>query len=216
VSRKARAIGFALAAVGCALLAALVASGYRSRVEASYGVLRSVVVAATDLPAGEVFGPRNLGASLTVRRVPARFAPASALRRPTDALGRAPSAPIPAGAYVLGAQLEVPQPKEPRPPAIEGGRRPVQVNVTGAGALLVDGSSPEGSRVDVVVSRPSGLGERARTYIAARRALLLALDGPRGPGEGWTATLALTRPEALELISADSSGRQIRLLPAPR
>ena len=101
-------------------------------------------------------------------------------------------------------------------PAIEGGRRPVQVNVTGAGALLVEGSSPEGSRVDVIVSRPSGLGERARTYIAARRALLLVLEGPGEPGEGWTATLALTRPEALELISADSSGRQIRLLPAPR
>jgi pilus assembly protein CpaB len=215
VSRRARAVGFLIAAIACALLAALIAAGYRSRVEASYGGLRPVVVAATDLPPGDPIGPGDLATQLAVRRVPARFAPTSALRRRTDALGRAPSAPIPAGAYVLGVQLEVPRPKHAPRPALGGGRRPVQVGVTGAGALLVDGTSPEGAQVDVVVSQTSGLGQKARTYIAARGVLLLALDGPGGPGEGWTATLALTRPEALELISADSSGRQIRLLPGP-
>jgi Flp pilus assembly protein CpaB len=215
VSRRARAIGFLLAAVACALLAAVVAASYRSRVEASYGGLRPVVVATKDLRPGDPIGPGDLASELAIRRVPARFAPASALRHPTDALGRAPSAAIPAGAYVLGVQLEVPRPEHAPTPALGGGRRPVQVSVTGAGALLVDGSSPEGSRVDVVVSRTSGLGLKARTYIAARNVLLLALEGPGGPGEGWSATLALTRPEALELISADSSGRQIRLLPDP-
>ena len=41
MSRRARALGFLGAALVCALLAALVAAGYRSRVEASYGELRA-------------------------------------------------------------------------------------------------------------------------------------------------------------------------------
>ena len=42
---------------------------------------------------------------------------------------------------------------------------------------------------------------------------LLALQGPAGPGEGWSATLAVTEQQALELIGAESAGREIRLLP---
>jgi hypothetical protein len=114
---------------------------------------------------------------------------------------------------VLGAQLAVPLPEGPSTSGLGRGRRPVEVGVSGAGALLLGGGSPEGALVDVVVSRISGLGSSARTYVAATAVRLLALKGPAGPGEGWTATLALTRPQALELISADSSGRQIRLLP---
>jgi pilus assembly protein CpaB len=212
VSRRARAIGFLVAAVVCALLAALAAAGYRSKVEAGYGPLRAVVVAAKDLPAGKPIGPGDLAARLAVRRVPQRFAPESTLRRPSDALGRAPLAPIPAGAYVLGSQLRVPRPERPPTPGLGGGRRPVQVSVRGAGALLVGGSAPEGERVDVVVSTPAGLGRKGRTYIAAQAVRLLALESPGGPGEQWTATLALTRGQALELIEAESSGREIRLL----
>ena len=215
MSRRGRAAGFLAAAVACALLAALVASSYRSRVEASYGELRPVVVAAKDLRPGVPIGPAEARSALDVRRVPSRFAPATTLRHPADALGQAPIAPVPAGAYLLGEQLEVPRPEQAPTPGVGRGRRPVQVGVSGAGALLVGGGSPEGGRVDVVVSQPSGLGRKARTYVAATRVRLLALEGPGGPGEGWTATLALTRPQALELIEADSSGRQIRLLPGP-
>jgi Flp pilus assembly protein CpaB len=215
VSRRGRAIGFLAAAIGCALLAALAASSYRSRVEASYGELRPVVVAAEDLQAGVPIGPAEVRSALEVRRVPARFAPATTLRRPADALGQAPIAPVPAGAYLLGEQLEVPEPEPGPTPGLGRGRRPVEVGVSGAGALLVGGGSPEGGRVDVVVSQPSGLGRRARTYVAATGVRLLALEGPGGPGQGWTATLALARSQALELIAADASGRQIRLLPGP-
>jgi hypothetical protein len=91
----------------------------------------------------------------------------------------------------------------------------VQLGVTGAEALLVGGGSPEGSGVDVVVSQQGGLGERGRTYVAAAGARLLALAQPSGPGEGWSATLALTREEALDLIGAETAARQIRLLPRP-
>ena len=53
VSRRARALVFLTAALVCAVLAAIVAGRYRSRIEARYGPLRPVVVATAELPAGE-------------------------------------------------------------------------------------------------------------------------------------------------------------------
>ena len=212
MSRRARALGFLLAAIVCAVLAASVASRYRTRVEAQYGPLRAVVVSTAQLPPGRPIGPGQAAASLTVRRVPARFIPPGALTRPGDAIGRAPGAPIPAGSYLLNAQLVVPQAEPARPTGVGEGRRPLQVSVAGAEALLVGGASPEGKRVDVVVSRQSGLGLSARAYIAAEAVKLLALEGPPDPGEGWSATLAVTEEQALALIGAQSGGREIRLL----
>lgn len=213
MSRRARALGFLLAAVVCAVLAASVASRYRSRLETQYGPLRAVVVSTAQLPPGRPIGPGQAAGALAVRRVPTRFIPPGALTRPGDAIGRAPGAPIPAGSYLLDAQLVVPQAGPPRPPGVGEGRRPLQVSVVGAEALLVGGTSPEGRRVDIVVSRQSGLGASARAYIAAEAVKLLALEGPAGPGEGWSATLAVTEEQALALIGAQSGGREIRLLP---
>jgi Flp pilus assembly protein CpaB len=215
VSRRARALAFLVAALACALLAAVIAGRYRSSVAAQYGSLRPVLVASAELPAGEVIDPGRIRDALEVRRIPAAFVPPGALRHPREALGQAPGATIPAGSYVIGAQLAVPVAKPPPAPGVGQGRRPVQVAVTGAEALLVGGASPEGSRVDVVVSQQGGLGHSARTYVAASGVRLLALKGPGGPGEGWSATLALTRPEALDLIGAETAARQIRLLPRP-
>jgi Flp pilus assembly protein CpaB len=213
VSRRARALGFLLAAVICAVLAATVASSYRSRVEAQYGPLRAVVVSTAELPAGQPIEPQQAAGSLAVRRVPARFVPPGALVRPGDAIGRTPGAPIPAGAYLLDAQLVVPQAKPPPDPGVGEGRRPLQVSVVGAEALLLGGDHPEGQPVDVVVARQAGLGGSGRAYIAAEAVKLLALAGPAGPGEGWSATLAVTEEQALALIGAQSGGREIRLLP---
>jgi Flp pilus assembly protein CpaB len=80
-------------------------------------------------------------------------------------------------------------------------------------ATVVVCGSPEGSRVDVVVSRQAGLGRSARARIAATGVRLLALQSPPGPGEGWSGTLAVTEQQALALIGAQSAGREIRLLP---
>jgi pilus assembly protein CpaB len=215
VSRRARALAFLAAAVICALLAAVVAGRYRSSVESQFGPLRPVLVATTELPAGRLIGPELAPSALAIRRVPARFIPPGALTRPSDALGRAPGAPIPPGSYVLGAQLAVPEPEVRRAPGVGSGRRPVQVSIAGAEALLVDGASPEGTRVDVVVSQLAGLGRSARAYIAATGVRLLALKSPAEPGEGWSATLALSEQQALDLISSQSAGREIRLLPRP-
>jgi pilus assembly protein CpaB len=212
VSRRRRALLLLAAALLCALLAATVARRYRSQVEGQYGPLRPVLVTAAELPAGQPIGP---GAALVVRRVPAAFAPPGALRRPRDALGRAPGATLPAGSYVLGSQLVMPQPARPAAPGAGHGRRPVQLPVSGAEALLLGGASPEGSKVDVVVSQRAGLGGAAKTYVAAQRVRLLALAKPSGPGEGWSGTLALSREQALELIGAQGAGRELRLLPVP-
>jgi Flp pilus assembly protein CpaB len=215
VSRRARALVFLGAALACAVLAATLAGRYRSSVAAQYGALRPVLVASAELPAGNPIGPAEARGALEVRRVPAAFTPPGALSHPRDALGQAPAAPIPEGSYVIGAQLAVPAAEVPSAPGVGRGRQPVQLAVTGAEALLVGGGSPEGSRVDVVVSQQGGLGQPGRTYVAASAARVLALARPSGPGEGWSATLALTREEALDLIGAETAARQIRLLPRP-
>jgi pilus assembly protein CpaB len=212
VSRRRRALLLLAAALLCGLLAATVARRYRSQVEGQYGPLRPVLVTAADLPPGQAIGP---DAALVVRRVPAAFVPPGALRRPRDALGRAPGATLPAGSYVLGSQLVLPQQAQPDPPGAGRGRRPVQLPVSGAEALLLGGTSPEGSRVDVVVSQRGGLGGAAKTYVAAEGVRLLAIAKPAGPGEGWSATLALSREQALDLIGAEGAGRELRLLPIP-
>ena len=208
---------FLLLALGCAALAAAVAGRYGSSVARSFGPLRPVVVVSHDLPAGKTIGPSALSRSLQVRRVPARFAPPGALAAPRQALGQEPAAIVPAGSYLIGAQLRLPRPaRGPNDPRLANGRSPVEISVAGAEALLAAGPA-EGSRVDVVVTtEPRGPGP-GHTYVAAGAVRLLALREAQpsapGPSPGWSATLALTRRQALRLIQAESFARQVRLLP---
>jgi Flp pilus assembly protein CpaB len=214
VSRRARALAFCAAALACALLAAALASRYSASVDARFGELRPVLVAVSELPAGKPIAPAGAANALAVRRVPARFAPPGALRSADEAIGRAPAATVPAGSYLLSAQLVVPQPPQPAA-AAAGGKRPLQLEVAGGEALVAGGASPEGGEVDVVVSRRSGLGNRGDAEVAADGVKLLALAAPDGAGDGWSATLAVSRDEALELIEAQAAGGEIRLLPRP-
>src|SRR3954471_1835012 len=108
MSRRARALAFFLAALIAAAAAAAVANGYGDSVVRGYGELRPVLVASSDLPAGEAIDPAAAAAKLEVRRVPVRFAPPEALTQPAETLGLVPAAPIPAGSYLLAAQLRVP------------------------------------------------------------------------------------------------------------
>jgi Flp pilus assembly protein CpaB len=215
VSRRARAAAFLLAALVCAALAAMVAGRYRSELAARYGPLRPVVVATSELPAGEAIGIERARAVLAIRRIPASFIPPAALSNPADALGRAPAAPIAPGSYVIGSQLLIPHSKPQPTSGMTSALRPLQVVIAGAEALTVGGAVPEGRRVDVVVSRQGGLGRTARARIAAGDVKLLALSPPAGAGEPWTATLAVTEAQALSLIASQSAGREIRLLPRP-
>jgi len=215
VSRRARAVAFALLAAFAAVLAAGIADGYGSSVVQGYGPLRPVVIAERGLPAGESLSPAEISAALESRRVPARFVPPGALAVPEDALGLAPTAAVPAGSYLLAAQLRPPRPSRAQGVALEGRRRPVEITVSGAEALLAAGSAPRGAKVDVVVTtEPRGAGA-GRTYVAAAGVPLLALgpgvDGP-GPGGASAATLGLTKREALRLIAAESFARKLTLL----
>jgi Flp pilus assembly protein CpaB len=220
MSRRARAALFLLLAVGCAGLAAALANDYGSSVARAFGPLRPVVVARGALPAGRQIGARQLSSSLRIRRIPARFVPDDAIADPRQALGRVPAAMLPVGSYVLSAQLRAPRPRRSGDsPRLPGGRRAVEIAVSGGEALLAAGASPRGTRVDVVVtSEPRGPGP-GRTYVAAASVLLLALNraDPAGPGPAgeWSATLALTRRQALVLIEAESFARGVRLLPRP-
>ena len=220
MSRRARAAAFMVAAGACALLAAVIADGYGRSVSSQLGALRPVLVATAELPAGRPIRPADASRRLEVRRVPDRFAPPDALAAPELAIGRSPLARIPAGSYVLASQLREPRSRNEREPAVGPGRTPVDIAVAAAGSLLA--GSAEGERVDAVVTTEPGSSGLGRTFVAARGVRLLALieggaDGGVGdelPGPAsWTATLALTRREALRLIQAESYARTIRLLP---
>lgn len=215
MSRRRRAIGFAVLALLAAAVAAAIADGYGSSVARGYGPLRPVVVLARGLHPGRPLGPAELSAALEVRRVPERFAPPGALASPAAALGLVADSPLPAGSYLLAAQLHPPRPRRTGVPTL-GDRRPVEIAVSGADALLASGGPAAGAKVDVVVTtEPVGTGP-GRTYVAAAGVPLLALGpGADGPGPGGTsaATLGLTRRQALRLIEAESFARKLTLLP---
>jgi Flp pilus assembly protein CpaB len=208
MSRRRRAAAFAVLAALAAALAGAIVDGYGSRVASSYGELRPVVVTSSELPRRRTLDPSMLSGALEVRRVPARFVPPGALRAPADALGLEPVADLPAGSYLVASAL-----RPPRAPAksdgLAGGRRPVEIRVSGAGALEASGPLPPRPRVDVVVtSQPTGPGP-GRTRVAAEAVPLLSLS----PGK---AILGLSRKQALELIAAESFARQVTLLVSPR
>jgi Flp pilus assembly protein CpaB len=214
MNRRARAAGFLTAALLAAVAAATLANGYGDSVVRGYGELRPVLVASSQLRAGKAIDPATAAERLEVRRVPVRFAPPGALAAPAEAIGLVPAAPVPAGSYLLAAQLH--PPRSARSVGVLGhGRHPVEIAVSGAGALAAFGAQPVGSRVDVVVTaEPSGSGA-GRTYVAAAAVPLLGLGpGEEGmEGETATATLGLTRAQALRLIEAESFARRLTLIP---
>jgi Flp pilus assembly protein CpaB len=221
--RRVRAIAFGGAALVCAVLAAAMTGGYRQDIQSELGPLRSVVVASVRIPAHRAISAKQVNQLLEVRRVPARFAPPGALAIPDQAAGRAPGAAIPAGSYVLAAQLREPGEHEGsrHRPRLAPGRKPVEISVTGAEALAAGGADPVGARVDVVVTTEPGPGGSGRTYVAAKGVRLLALSASGDAGssgyatstaEQWTATLALTKPQALRLIQAENFARGVRLI----
>ena len=222
--RRVRAIAFACAALVCAGLAAAMTGTYREDIQSELGPLRPVVVATARIPAGRTIAPKDVDALLEVRRIPERFAPARALALPEQAAGRAPATAIPGGSYVLATQLREPAGRRhrDRPARLGPGRKPVEISVTGAEALAAGDGDPIGARVDVIVTtEPGPAGGHGRTYVAAKGVRLLALS-QSGGGESsdysatgaasWTATLALTRDQALHLIQAENFARGVRLI----
>jgi Flp pilus assembly protein CpaB len=213
MSRRSRAVGFLLGALLAAAAAAAIADGYGQSVVRGYGELRPVLVASGDLRAGREIDPAIAAEMLEVRRVPVRFAPDAALAAPQEALGLVPKATIPAGSYLLTGQLRPPR-LAGSGPSLGSGRRPVEIAVSGAGALGAFGGQPVGSRVDVIVTSEPSESDEGRTYVAAAAVPLLAL-APAGAGEPGeaTVTLGLTRSQALRLIAAESFARRVTVIP---
>lgn len=216
MTRRRRALAFLSLALLAAAAAAAIADGYGASAVRGYGPLRPVVVLDARIAAGRQIGPEEIDSALTVRRVPARFVPPGALVAPGEALGLVARAPLSPGSYLLGPQLGVARRARSQAPGLTAGRRPVEIAVSGADALLATGPSPSGSKVDVVVtSEPAGAGP-GRTYVAAPHVPLLALrpdsEGP-GPATTAAATLGLTKSQALRLIAAESFARRVTLLP---
>jgi Flp pilus assembly protein CpaB len=214
VSSRTRAGLFAAGALVCGLLSALLAGGGTAPAGGGLTELRPVVVTAGALERGAELGRGDIDA-LEERRVPAAFAPPDALQLAAEALGRRPSVTLPPGSYVTESVLAAGAAPRRRagPPR---GTTPVEITVTGAGALEASRVGP-GARVDVVVSGDPGPGPiSGRTYVAAERVPLLSLrEAPAQAGLGadrWVATLALTREQALRLIRAEDVSGSIRLL----
>ena len=216
MSRRTRAICFLALALVTAALAAGIADSYGSRVASGYGPLRQVVVAARGLDRDGVLRPEDIAGDLEVRRVPIRFVPPGALRDPREALGLVPAVALAPGSYLVASQLQPPRRKSSAASALGASRRPVEISVSGAEALLAAGAAEPGVKVDVIVTTEPNASGVGRTYVAASAVPLLALgpgaDGP-GPGGPAAATLALTKPQALHLIAAESFARKLTLLP---
>jgi Flp pilus assembly protein CpaB len=225
MTRRGRALAFLAGALVCAGLAATLAGGYERSVSEQFGALRPVVVTETRLPARRPIEPRQAERALAVRRVPERFAPPGALASPAEAVGLEPAADLTPGDYVLAAQLAPPKRPGRDGPTVSRGLSPIEIEVTGAGALAAAAGGAQPTRVDVVVTSEPGPGGRGRTYVAAQGVELLALvEGGAGSPEDdplataatptvYTATLAVARPQALKLIQAENFARQVRLIP---
>jgi hypothetical protein len=81
--------------------------------------------------------------------------------------------------------------------------------------LLAAGRPAGRGAVDVVVTEePHGPGP-GRTHVAASSVPLIGLSGEGAPAGMATATLGLTRAQALRLIAAQNFARQVTLLPSP-
>lgn len=211
MQRRRRALLLFGAAAICALFTVLVASRLQRKVTLGYGPMRTAVVVAEDLRDGQILSRPDAASSLTTRRIPVLFIPPGTLSSPEAAIGSRISADLTSGTYLQASLL-----KRDAPGTGSGisrtGRRPVEVSVSGAGALTVGADAGGGIPVDVVVSAQPGMG-KGRTEVVASGVPLIRLSRPASPGEGWKATVAVSKEQALRLIAAEASGRTIRLLP---
>jgi len=193
------------------LLGGLAASDVASReaaLERRLGPLVPVVVARTALPAGEPVDPRRL----TVRHVPARFAPRGGFAVPGEAAGRRTASAVAAGADLTAAALAGPEDGGVLGPPVRRGERVADVVATGSAELVVPGA-----RVDVLVTREPRPGAAGGTQLALEDVeVLAAAPAPEAGGAAGprvAASLRVTLRQAVFLAAAQSFARELRLLP---
>ena len=158
-----------------AAAAAAIADGYGASVARGYGALRPVVVAGAEPArrAGRSSPARSPAAGGAAGAGPVRAAGRARRARPKRSAWSPPAA-IPAGSYLLAAQLRPPRAGRGRRAGLGGGRRPVEISVSGADALLGAGGAA-GRRE----------GRRGRHHRTDRRRRRAAPTSPRRRCRCW-------------------------------
>jgi pilus assembly protein CpaB len=198
-SRRRSLLLFGLALLLGSLAASDVA-GREAALERRLGPTVPVVVARQALdPDHEI----RVG-QLTVRHVPARFAPRGAYAAPAQIAGQRPAAPLAPGADVTAAALADPA-REAVGAPVRRGERVAEVIATGSPDLVVPGA-----RVDVLVT-----GERQTELALQDVEVLQAAPHQTGEGPGVAASLRVSLRQAVYLAAAQSFAREMRLLTRP-
>jgi pilus assembly protein CpaB len=203
--RRRRA--FVLAGLSLLLggLAASDVAGRETALERRLGPTVSVVVARAPIEAGARIEP----SSLTVRHVPARFAPQGSFASPPEVAGRRASANVPAGMDLTAASVA--DPAAPAAGAPVGkGERVAEVVAAGPPDAITTGA-----RVDVLVTREPRPGAPGGTDLALEDVeVLAAAPAPADSGPPRiAASLRVTLRQAVYLAAAQSFARELRLLP---
>jgi pilus assembly protein CpaB len=206
VTRRRRAallLGLAL------LLGALAASdvaGREAALRRSVGPAVPVVVARTRLAPGTRLDARHL----TLRHVPARFAPALAYASVSALAGSRAAVALQAGEDVGPAAVDDGSRAAGAP--VRPGERVADLVARGSADLV-----RAGGRVDVLVTRERGDGGGTTTMaledaevLAARPA---AAEGSGDGGARVAVSLRVTVRQAVFLAAAQSFARELRLLP---
>ncbi|MFT4048666.1 MAG: SAF domain-containing protein [Solirubrobacterales bacterium] len=190
-----------LAAAGiCAALAGWLTFSYTGRAARGDGPATAVVVTTRAVSAGDRFDDAAL-ATLAVRLLPRRFAPAGALGDPAEAAGTRAIADLPAGSYVTAALLAGTD-SSSRAAKLRPGERALTVDVlvSPAGDQLA-----AGDRVDLFASGFGG--GQATNEVLAGAEVLAAQEGAQGRS---FATLRLAAAQVGPVIRADVFARELR------
>ncbi len=217
--RRRRGIALAVVALGCGALAAAAVNDTVEEVESRTGAPVAVVVAAQDIAAGTTLDRRRIAHALTLREVPARYAPRDGLRQPAHAAGLEAAIAVPAGSYLTAPMLSDGDARAAPVAPVQRGQRLVEVAVSG-GSELVAGALP--ARVDVLVTT-EGHSARGRTFVAledvevvsARPARSADVTDADGSPADTVATLRVDARAAVFLTAAQNFAREVRLLPRP-
>jgi pilus assembly protein CpaB len=217
--RRGRGLVFGLISLVCGGLAAAAVHDKVERVESRTGEPVEVVVASADLPEGARMRRRGLR-KLTVREVPARYAPRDVLADPAQALGLELAIPVARGSYLTAAMLRPVGGPAPSAPTVPRGQRLVEVAVSGGSELAAAGGS---ARVDVLVTKEGRAGG-GRTFVALENVELVAARPLReaettdaaGVPPDTLATLRVGARAAVFLTAAQNFARELRLLARPQ
>jgi pilus assembly protein CpaB len=205
-ARRRRALVLAGLALLLGGLAASDVAGREAALEQRLGPTVPVVVTRASVAAGDRLDAR----ALTVRHVPARFAPSGAHAAPAEVAGQRAATSIPAGADVTVAALSDAA-AAPAGAPVRRGERVAEVVAAGPPDVIVPGT-----RVDVLVTREPRPGAQGGTELALQDAEVLAATPAPADQNGpprVAASLRVTLRQAVFLAAAQSFAREVRLLP---